>query len=120
MGADCAYGPGATAESLIPGVHRVMKKISAAFLAASFVMMLIGTAAAEPSKVGFGLTTTDISTGHAGQTSIPKNLGSFQDENLDVKLFGVAGSAQGIQLLAASKIHFISLAIDDLLDHMSA
>lgn len=92
-----------------------MKQISAVFLAANLVMTLIGTASAEPFKVSFGPTTTDISTGHAGQTSIPKTLGFFQDENLDVNLFGVAGSAQGIQLLAAGKIDFISLAIDDLL-----
>src|SRR5579884_3565928 len=93
-----------------------MRKMSAACLVLTVIVAWIGgAAAAEPFKTSFGPTTTDISTGHAGQTSIPKTLGFFQDENLDVNLFGIAGSAQGIQLLAAGKIDFISLAIDDLL-----
>ena len=92
-----------------------MKKIGAVYLAVGLILALVGTASAEPFKTSFGPTTTDISTGHAGQTSIPKDLGFFRDENLDVNLFGVAGGYQGIQLLAAGKIDFISLAIDDVL-----
>lgn len=93
----------------------VNRLLTAACLVACLFAAPLRPASADMFKTSFGPTTTDISTGHAGQSSIPATLGFFRDENLDVNLFGVAGSAQGVQLLAAGKIDFISLVVDDLL-----
>ncbi len=79
--------------------------------AASAILPAAGFPAAAQGlvKTSFGPTTVDISTGHAGHSSLPTALGYWKDEGLDVNVFGVAGDTAGVQLLSGSKIDFISL-----------
>jgi NitT/TauT family transport system substrate-binding protein len=66
-------------------------------------------------KTSFGPTTVDISTGHAGHSSLPTALGYWKAEGLDVNVFGVAGDTAGVQLVSGSKMDFISLTGEGLL-----
>ncbi|HEY6717214.1 MAG TPA: ABC transporter substrate-binding protein, partial [Reyranella sp.] len=85
--------------------------------AASAILPAAGFPAAAQglAKTSFGPTTVDISTGHAGHSSLPTALGYWKDEGLDVNVFGVAGETAGVQLLSGSKIDFISLVGTGLL-----
>ena len=67
------------------------------------------------AKTSMGPTTVDISTGHAGHSSLPAALGYWKAEGLDVDVFGVAGDAAGVQLVSGAKMDFISLGGDPLL-----
>jgi len=66
-------------------------------------------------KTSMGPTTVDISTGHAGHSSLPTALGYWKDEGLDVNVFGVAGDTAGVQLISGNKMDFISLTGEGLL-----
>ena len=66
-------------------------------------------------KTSFGPTTTDISTGHAAHSSLPKALGYWQQEGLEVDVFGIAGNTAGLQLVSAANIDFITIAPDELM-----
>lgn len=66
-------------------------------------------------KTSMGPTTVDISTGHAGHSSLPTALGYWKAEGLDVNVFGVAGDTAGVQLVSGSKMDFISLTGEGLL-----
>ncbi len=77
--------------------------------AAAFPGLAFPTNAQGLVKTSFGPTTVDISTGHAGHSSLPTALGYWKEEGLDVNVFGVAGDTAGVQLLSGSKIDFISL-----------
>ena len=85
--------------------------------AASAILPASGLPAAAQglAKTSFGPTTVDISTGHAGHSSLPTALGYWKDEGLDVNVFGVAGETAGVQLLSGTKIDFISLVGTGLL-----
>jgi NitT/TauT family transport system substrate-binding protein len=65
--------------------------------------------AQDLTKTSFGPTTVDISTGHAGHSSLPQALGYWKAEGLDVNVFGVAGDTAGVQLVSGSKMDFISI-----------
>ena len=69
--------------------------------AASAILPVSGLPAAAQglARTSFGPTTVDISTGHAGHSSLPTALGYWKDEGLDVNVFGVAGETAGVQLL---------------------
>ena len=77
--------------------------------ASTFPGMVLPAAAQGLVHTSFGPTTVDISTGHAGHSSLPTALGYWKDEGLDVNVFGVAGDTAGVQLLSGNKIDFISL-----------
>ncbi|MCK8783004.1 ABC transporter substrate-binding protein [Roseomonas sp. NAR14] len=66
-------------------------------------------------RTSYGPTTTDISTGHAGHTSLPATLGYWRNEGLDVNVFGIAGSTMGVQLLSAGHVDFVGLSGEDIL-----
>lgn len=66
-------------------------------------------------KTSFGPTTTDISTGHAGHSSLPQALGYWREEGLEVDVFGIAGNTAGLQLIANGNIDFISIVGEELL-----
>jgi NitT/TauT family transport system substrate-binding protein len=66
-------------------------------------------------KTSMGPTTVDISTGHAGHSSLPTALGYWKAEGLDVNVFGVAGDTAGVQLVSGSKMDFMSLTGEGLL-----
>jgi NitT/TauT family transport system substrate-binding protein len=77
--------------------------------AAAFPGLMFPAAAQALVKTSFGPTTVDISTGHAGHSSLPTALGYWKDEGLDVNVFGVAGDTAGVQLVSGNKMDFISL-----------
>jgi NitT/TauT family transport system substrate-binding protein len=66
-------------------------------------------------KTSMGPTTVDISTGHAGHSSLPTALGYWKAEGLDVNVFGAAGDTAGVQLVSGSKMDFMSLTGEGLL-----
>ena len=85
---------------------------------ATIASIAAGTAARAQAaliKTSMGPTTVDISTGHAGHSSLPIALGYWKEEGLDVNVFGVAGDTAGVQLVSGSKMDFISLGGDPLL-----
>jgi NitT/TauT family transport system substrate-binding protein len=85
-------------------------------LAAAVVASLaLGTAAAAPYKTSFGPTTVDISTGHAGHSSIPKKMGYWAAENVDVDVFGAPGAIAGLQMVASGKMDFITVTPEALM-----
>jgi len=87
--------------------------LATATAAAAFPVAAFPAAAQAPAgalvRTSFGPTTVDISTGHAGHSSLPTALGYWKAEGIDVNVFGVAGDTAGVQLLSGSKIDFISL-----------
>jgi len=83
--------------------------LATAAAASTFPGMALPAAAQGLVHTSFGPTTVDISTGHAGHSSLPTALGYWKDEGLDVNVFGVAGDTAGVQLLSGNKIDFISL-----------
>lgn len=91
------------------------------FLSSSAIASLVAGAAGRSYaqagliKTSMGPTTVDISTGHAGHSSLPMALGYWKEEGLDVNVFGVAGDTAGVQLVSGSKMDFISLGGDPLL-----
>jgi NitT/TauT family transport system substrate-binding protein len=65
-------------------------------------------------KTSYGPTTTDITTGHAGHTSLPMALNYWKDEGLDVNVFGIAGATAGMQLLSSGHVDFVGLSGEDI------
>lgn len=90
-----------------------MRHIRTLFMFAALVG-IAGTASAQ-IKTSFGPTTTDISTGHAGHSSLPSALGYWKEEGLEVNVFGMAGGPAGIQLLMAGNVDFLSITGEELL-----
>jgi NitT/TauT family transport system substrate-binding protein len=90
-------------------------RISLLAMTFAWFAALAQPALADPYKTSFGPTTLDISTGHAGHSSIPKKMGYWAAENVDVDVFGVAGTIAGAQMLAAGKIDFISISAEGLM-----
>lgn len=86
-----------------------------AALMAAACAVLAPVAHADPYKTSFGPTTTDISTGHAGHSSIPTKLGYWKQDNVDVNVFGIAGTIAGLQLLTSGKIDFITVSAEGLM-----
>ena len=76
---------------------------------------LAAPAWAAPYKTSFGPTTVDISTGHAGHSSIPKKMGYWAADNVEVDVFGVAGAVPGLQMVAAGKMDFITVTAEALM-----
>ncbi|MCK8784401.1 ABC transporter substrate-binding protein [Roseomonas sp. NAR14] len=66
-------------------------------------------------RTSFGPTTTDISTGHAGHSSLPQALGYWREEGLQSEVFGIAGNTAGLQLISAGNIDFISIVGEELM-----
>lgn len=78
--------------------------------------LALGMGAAQAQvKTSFGPTTTDISTGHAGHSSLPAVLGYWKEEGIDVNVFGMNGGAAGLQLLTAGNVDFLSITGEELL-----
>jgi len=69
----------------------------------------------QPYKTSFGPTTVDLSTGHAGHSSIPSKLGYWKADNVDVDVFGAAGAVAGLQMVAAGKMDFITVTAEALM-----
>lgn len=84
-------------------------------LAAAAVFAAPAAFASGPYKTSFGPTTVDISTGHAGHSSIPKKLGYWAADNVDVNVFGAAGAVAGLQMVASGKMDFITVTAEALM-----
>lgn len=69
----------------------------------------------QPYKTSFGPTTVDLSTGHAGHSSIPNKLGYWKADNVEVDVFGAAGAVAGLQMVAAGKMDFITVTAEALM-----
>jgi len=65
-------------------------------------------------KVVFAVTTKDISVGHAAHSSLPRALGYWKDEGLDVEVAGVEGSAAGLQQLGAGTLQIVSIGPEEI------
>ncbi len=88
--------------------HRIAMAACALFAAGAVL-------AAGPYKTSFGPTTVDISTGHAGHSSIPKKMGYWAADNVDVDVFGAAGAVAGLQMVASGKMDFITVTAEALM-----
>jgi len=71
--------------------------------------------AAAQISTGLALTTNDISTGHAGHSSLPGALGYWKAEGVDVSVIGTTSSATAIQLLVAGNTDFVSIDGEEVL-----
>ncbi len=65
-------------------------------------------------KVVFAVTTKDISVGHAAHSSLPRALGYWKEEGLDVTVASVEGSAAGLQQLGAGNIQVVSIGPEEI------
>lgn len=68
-----------------------------------------GIASAQEPKIIFAPTTTDISVGHAAHSSIPREMGFWEEEGLDVEVVGIQGATAGVQQVAAKQITFATV-----------
>jgi NitT/TauT family transport system substrate-binding protein len=79
-------------------------------------MALVAMAPAEAAeKVTYAVATSNISVGHAAQSSIPLAQGYWKDEGLDVDVVGLSGATAGIQQVASGQVDFATVGGDALL-----
>jgi NitT/TauT family transport system substrate-binding protein len=75
----------------------------------------LGHQADAQEKVVYAVTTSNISVGHAAQSSIPLALGYWKAEGLDVEVIGLSGATAGIQQVASGQVDFATVGPDALL-----
>lgn len=73
------------------------------------------TAAKAEEKVTYAVTTTNISVGHASQSSIPVGLGLWKEQGLNVEVVGVSGATAGIQQVASGQVDYATVGTDALM-----
>jgi len=73
------------------------------------------TAVQAADKVTYAVTTTNISVGHAAQSSIPLGLGLWKDAGLDVEVIGLSGATAGVQQVASGQVDFATVGTDALM-----
>lgn len=73
------------------------------------------TGALAAEKVTYAVTTTNITVGHAAQSSIPLGLGLWKDEGLDVEVIGLSGATAGVQQVASGQVDYATVGTDALL-----
>lgn len=73
------------------------------------------TAAKAEEKVTYAVTTTNISVGHASQSSIPVGLGLWKEQGLNVEVIGVSGATAGIQQVASGQVDYATVGTDALM-----
>jgi NitT/TauT family transport system substrate-binding protein len=79
-------------------------------------MSFLATASADAGdKVTYAVATSNISVGHAAQSSIPLAQGFWKDEGLDVDVVGLSGATAGIQQVASGQVDFATVGGDALL-----
>jgi len=95
-----------------------MKKLISATAVAGLLLAIWGVAGLAQDKplkkVVFAVTTKDISVGHSAHSSIPRALGYWKEEGLDVMVTSVEGSAAGMQQLAAGNLQVVSLGPEEI------
>jgi NitT/TauT family transport system substrate-binding protein len=75
----------------------------------------LGDYAGAAEKVVYAVTTSNISVGHAAQSSIPLAEGYWKAEGLDVEVIGLSGATAGIQQVASGQVDFATVGGDALL-----
>ncbi len=75
----------------------------------------LGHQADAQEKVVYAVTTSNISVGHAAQSSIPLAQGYWKAEGLDVEVVGLSGATAGIQQVASGQVDFATVGGDALL-----
>lgn len=65
-------------------------------------------------KVTYAVTTTNITVGHAAQSSIPLGMGFWKDEGLEVEVIGLSGATAGIQQVASGQVEFATVGTESL------
>jgi NitT/TauT family transport system substrate-binding protein len=78
-------------------------------------LFCLGDYAGAAEKVVYAVTTSNISVGHAAQSSIPLALGYWKAEGLDVEVIGLSGATAGIQQVASGQVDFATVGGDALL-----
>jgi NitT/TauT family transport system substrate-binding protein len=73
------------------------------------------TAVQAADKITYAVTTTNISVGHAAQSSIPLGLGLWKDAGLDVEVIGLSGATAGVQQVASGQVDFATVGTDALM-----
>jgi NitT/TauT family transport system substrate-binding protein len=73
------------------------------------------TAVQAGDKITYAVTTTNISVGHAAQSSIPIGLGLWKDAGLDVEVIGLSGATAGVQQVASGQVDFATVGTDALM-----
>ncbi len=79
------------------------------------IASVAATAVQAEEKVIYAVTTTNISVGHAAQSSIPVGLGLWKDAGLDVEVIGLSGATAGIQQVASGQVDFATVGTDALM-----
>jgi NitT/TauT family transport system substrate-binding protein len=95
----------------------VMKRLIGVVVGAAVLALVAGFGAAQDKplrKVVFAVTTKDISVGHAAHSSLPRALGYWKDEGLDVEVTSVEGSAAGLQQIGSGNIHVVSIGPEEI------
>lgn len=90
-----------------------MKRLRTLIFAAAAAVTV--TAAQAADKVIYAVTTTNISVGHAAQSSIPVGLGLWKNQGVDVEVLGVHGATAGIQQLGSGQVNYATVGTDALL-----
>lgn len=81
----------------------------------SLAAILVSTASNAAEKVTYAVTTTNVTVGHAAQSSIPKGLGFWTEEGIDVEVISVNGSTAGIQQVASGQVDLATVGTEALL-----
>jgi NitT/TauT family transport system substrate-binding protein len=84
-------------------------------LLTAIVLSPFGNQALAAEKVTYAVTTSNISVGHAAQSSIPLTEGYWKAEGLDVEVIGLSGATAGIQQVASGQVDFATVGPDALL-----
>jgi NitT/TauT family transport system substrate-binding protein len=79
------------------------------------IAAVFATAVQAGDKVTYAVTTTNITVGHAAQSSIPIGLGLWKDAGLDVEVIGLSGATAGVQQVASGQVDFASVGTDALM-----
>jgi NitT/TauT family transport system substrate-binding protein len=90
-----------------------MRRLWTILLAAAATVTV--TVAQAGEKVIYAVTTTNISVGHAAQSSIPVGAGLWKDQGLDVEVLGLSGATAGIQQVASGQVNYATVGTDALL-----
>ena len=90
-----------------------MRRILVSLIAAASVIAV--TAANAGDKVTYAVTTTNITVGHAAQSSIPLGLGLWKEAGLDVEVVGLSGATAGVQQIASGQVDYATVGTDALM-----
>lgn len=92
-----------------------MSKVLSGLALATAAAIAFTTPAAALEKVTYAVTTTNISVGHAAQSSIPVAAGFWEEQGLDVDVIGIKGATAGIQQVASGQVDFATVGPEALL-----